>query len=91
MPEPTDAAVGTFVRWGALVLPTQDFGFVKGIAFRHVLHFLSSSIFSRTRNAVILLINGRGSGFSNGNWIDPRAVLNFERSFAKAFTAEGVG
>ena len=59
----------------------------SGIVFRHVLHFLSSSILSRTRNAVILRIRDRGNGFSSGNWIDPLAVANFERSFAKAFTA----
>ncbi len=70
---------------------TQDIGLVLGIAFRHVFHFLSSSILSRTRNAVILRIRGRGSGFSSGNWIDPLAVANFERSFAKALTADGVG
>ncbi len=29
----------------------------------------------------------RGNGFSSGNWIDPLAVANFERSFAKALTA----
>jgi len=56
-----------------------------------VLHFPSFSLLSRTRNAVILRIRGKGSGFSSGNWIDPLAVANFESSFAKAFTAEGVG
>jgi len=34
-----------------------------------------------------LRIRGRGNGFSSGNWIDPLAVANFERSFAKALTA----
>ena len=58
---------------------------------RAVLHFPSFSILSRTRNAAILRIRGKGSGFSKGNWIDPLAVANFESSFAKAFTAEGVG
>jgi hypothetical protein len=53
--------------------------------------FPSSSILSRTRNAVILRIRGSGSGFSSGNWIDPFAVINFESSFAKALTADGVG
>src|SRR5512132_1533392 len=63
----------------------------SGMVFRHGFHFPSASILSRTRNAVILRIRGRGSGFSSGNWIDALAVANFERSFAKALTADGVG
>ena len=59
--------------------------------FRHVLHFRSFSRLSRTRNAVILRIRGKGRGFSSGTWIDPFASGNFSRSLAKAFTAEGVG
>jgi hypothetical protein len=66
-------------------------GAAPGIVYRDVIHFLSFSILSRTRNVVILRISGRGSGFSSGNWIEPLAVANFERSFAKAFTADGVG
>ena len=42
-------------------------------------------------NAVILRIRGRGSGLSNGNWTDALAVVNSESSFAKAFSADGVG
>jgi hypothetical protein len=60
-------------------------------AFRHVLHFPSLSTLSRTRNAVILRISGKGSGFSSGNWIDPFAVAYLVNSFANAFTADGVG
>ena len=56
-----------------------------------VFHFSSFSILSLTRNAVIWRISGSGSGFSSGNWIEPFAVTNFESSFAKALTAEGVG
>ena len=63
----------------------------RGYVLSQGFHFPSSSTLSRTRNAVILRIKGRGSGFSSGNWIDPLAVTYFERSFAKAFTADGVG
>ena len=64
---------------------------VSRVAYRPVLHFPSFSILSRTRKAVILRISAKGNGFSSGNWIEPLAVANFERSFAKAFTADGVG
>jgi len=65
----------------------------RGVAsdIAYVFHFLSFSVLSRTRNAVILRIRGRGNGFSIGNWIDPLAVAYFERSFAKALTADDVG
>jgi hypothetical protein len=62
-----------------------------GPAFCQVFHFLSCSMLSRTRNAVILRIKGRGSDFSSGSWIDPFAVVNFASSFVKALTADGVG
>jgi hypothetical protein len=63
----------------------------SGPAFCQVFHFLSCSMLSRTRNAVILRIRGRGSDSSSGSWIDPFAVVNFESSFVKALTADGVG
>lgn len=63
----------------------------SAIDLLHVLHFPSFSRLSWTRNAVIFRINGKGRGFSKGNWIDPRAVTNLESSLEKAFTAEGVG
>src|ERR1700690_4077718 len=81
---PADAKV-----W--LMFPRELQGLDPGLIFRQVLHFLSPSMLSRTRNAVILRIRGRGSGFSSGNWIEPLAVANFERSFANAFTADDVG
>src|SRR5258705_13591816 len=52
----------------------------------HGFHFAYPSRLSRTRNMVILRIKDKGSGFSRGNWMDPLAVLNFERVFSKAFT-----
>lgn len=60
-------------------------------SYRPVLHFPSFSMLCRTRNATSLWIRARGNGFSSGNWIDPRPVVNFERSFAKAFIAAAVG
>jgi hypothetical protein len=77
-----------FLQKSAAVLDeTAD----PGPAFCQVFHFLSCSMLSRTRNAVILRIRGRGSDFSSGSWIDPFAVVNFESSFVKALTADGVG
>src|SRR4051812_43185462 len=51
------------------------------------LHFPSCSRASWTRNLVICPTSANGSGFSNGNWIEPLAVVNPRSSLTKAFTA----
>ena len=78
---------------GPIAKGIKAFFFMRSLIvyFAQDFHFLSTSRLSRTRNIVILRIKDKGSGFSNGNWIDPLAVLNFERLFSKAFTADGVG
>jgi len=44
---------------------------------------------SRTRNAAILRIRASGSGWSSGDWIDPLAVTNFDRSSAQFLAPYG--